>query len=156
MLLLQLLELPKQVGNKERLYHIKDSIALVFTSKSLYAAYCSQESGLQYLGSAEQYLAGYRKILRLNHLPGFFFPQINGNGTGIEHMDEITCTKSRISDREAAGVKNMQNRIWRSTKSILRKLSSIKECLMWNAQCSQAKGFVNLRKLNLNIDTSKS
>lgn len=129
MLLLQPLELSKQVGNKERLYHIKDPTALAFTSKSLYAAYCSQESGLQHVGSAEQYLAGYRMILRLNHLPGFL-PHINGNGRGIEHMDEVTCTESQTSDREAAGVKNMQNCIWRSTKSILRKLSSIKECLM--------------------------
>lgn len=104
MLLLQPLELAKQVGNKERLYHIKDSIALAFTSKSLDAAYCSQESGLQHLGSAEQYLAGYREILRLNHLP-VFFPQINGNGTGIEHLDEVICTESQTSDREAAGVR---------------------------------------------------
>lgn len=70
-LLLQPLELPKQAGNKERHYHIKDSIALALTSRSLYAAYCRQESGLQHLGSAEQYLAGYRKMLRLNHLSGF-------------------------------------------------------------------------------------
>lgn len=114
-LLLQPLELHKQVGNKERRYHIKDSIALALTSRSLYAAYCSQESGLQHLGSAEQYVAGYRKILRLNHLSGFF-PQINGNGTGTEHMDEVTSTESQASDREAADVKNMQNCIWRSTK----------------------------------------
>lgn len=113
-LLLQLLELPKQVGNKERCYHIKDSIALALTSRSLYAAHCSQESGLQHLGSAEQYVAGHRKILRLNHLSGFS-PQINANGTGTEHMDEVTCTGSQASDREAAGVKNMQNCIWRST-----------------------------------------
>lgn len=148
MLLLQPPELPKQAGNKERCYHTRDSFALAPTSKSLYAAYCNQESRLQHLGSAEQYLAGYRKILRLNHLSGYF-PQRNCNGTGIEHMDEVTCVESQTSDREAAGGKNTQNCIWRSTKSILRKLSSIKECLMWNAQCSQARSFVNLWKLNL-------
>lgn len=123
------LNYPNKLVNKERHYHIKDSIALALTSRSLYAAYCRQESGLQHLGSAEQYLAGYQKMLRLNHLSGSF-PQINGNRTGTEHMDEVTCTESQASDREAAGVKNTQNCIWRSTKSILRKLSSIKECLM--------------------------
>lgn len=142
------LNYPNKLVTKKDVNHIRDSFALAPTSKSLYAAYCNQESRLQHLGSAEQYLAGYRKILRLNHLSGYF-PQRNCNGTGIEHMDEVTCVESQTSDREAAGGKNTQNCIWRSTKSILRKLSSIKECLMWNAQCSQARSFVNLWKLNL-------